>query len=69
MRLVAKTEAVLKAEAAAFSLPACDHDERAHGRATEALGHSAQAAAVAGRALSLEQSLSEAGAMLELDRD
>ena len=69
VRLFAKAEALLKAEAAAFSLPARDHYERAHARATEALGHSAQAAAVAGRALGLEQALAEAEAVLALDRD
>ncbi len=62
-------EALLKAEAAAFSLPARDHYERAYARATEALGDSAQAAASAGRALTLEQALAEAEAALDLDRD
>ena len=38
VRLFAKAEALLQAEAAAFSLPARDHYERAHGRAREALG-------------------------------
>ncbi|MCC2629279.1 MAG: hypothetical protein K0S14_2929 [Thermomicrobiales bacterium] len=69
VRLFAKAEALLKAEAAAFSLPARDHYERAHARATEALGDSAQAVAAAGRALTLEQALAEAEAVLELDRD
>ena len=55
--------------AAAFSLPARDHYERAHARATEALGGSAQAVAAAGRALTLEQALAEAEAVLALDRD
>jgi tetratricopeptide (TPR) repeat protein len=68
-RLFAKAEAVLEAEAAAFSLPARDHYERAHDRAREALGNSAQAAAAAGRALSFEQALTEAEAVLELGRD
>jgi hypothetical protein len=69
-RLFAKAEALLRAEAVAFSLPARDHYERAHARAGEALGAVAsQAAAVAGRALSLEQALAEAEAVLELDRD
>jgi predicted ATPase/class 3 adenylate cyclase len=67
VRLFAKAEALLKAEAAAFSLPARDHYERAYVRATEALGDSAQAAASAGRALTLEQALAEAA--LGLDRD
>jgi len=69
MRLFAKAEALLLAEAAAFSLPARDHYERAHARATEALGDAAQAVAAAGRALTLEQALSEAEAVLEQDRD
>ena len=52
-------------EAAAFSLPARDHYERAHARARETLGEAAyQATAVAGRALSLEQVLQEAEAVL-----
>src|ERR671919_1999423 len=70
VRLFAKAEALLKAEAAAFSLPARDHYERAHTRAREALGDAAyQAAAVAGRALTLEQALTEAEVVLELGRD
>jgi predicted ATPase/class 3 adenylate cyclase len=69
-RLFAKAEALLKAEAAAFSLPARDHYERAHTRAREELGDAAyQAVAVAGRALSLEQALAEAETVLELDRN
>jgi tetratricopeptide (TPR) repeat protein len=68
-RLFAKAEALLQAEAAAFSRPARDHYERAHARATEALGDSARAVAAAGRALTLEQALAEAEAVLELDRD
>ena len=69
-RLFAKAEALLTAEAAAFSLPARDHYERAHARARQALGDAAsQAAAVAGRALTLEQALAEAEAVLALDRD
>jgi predicted ATPase/DNA-binding XRE family transcriptional regulator len=68
-RLFAKADALLQTEAAAFSLPARDHYERAHARATEALGDSAQAVAAAGRALTLEQALAEAEAVLELDRD
>jgi predicted ATPase/class 3 adenylate cyclase len=68
-RLFAKAEALLTAEAAAFSLPARDHYERAHTRATEALGKSAEVVAGAGRALTLEQALEEAEALLELDRD
>ena len=67
-RLFAKAEAVLRAEAAAFSLPARDHYERAHARAREALGDANyQATAGAGRALTLEQALAEAEAVLELD--
>jgi predicted ATPase len=69
VRLFAKAEALLKAEAAAFSLPARDHYERAHARAREALGASAQEIAAAGQALTLEQALAEAEAVLELDRD
>ena len=38
VRLFAKAEALLQAEAAAFSLPARDHYERAHARARQALG-------------------------------
>jgi hypothetical protein len=69
-RLFAKAEALLKAEAAAFSLPARDHYEREHTRAREELGDAAyQAVAVAGRALSLEQALAEAETVLELDRN
>ena len=69
-RLFAKAEALLQAEAAAFSLPARDHYEEAHDRAREALGDAAsQAAAVAGRALSVEQALAEAEVVLELDRE
>jgi hypothetical protein len=65
VRLFAKAEALLQAEAAAFSLPARDHYERAHARAREALGDSVQAVAAAGRALSLEQALAEAEAVLD----
>jgi tetratricopeptide (TPR) repeat protein len=69
-RLFAKAEAVLKAEGAAFSLPARDHYERAHARARQELGDVAyQAAAVAGRALTLDQALAEAEAVLDPDRD
>jgi tetratricopeptide (TPR) repeat protein len=68
LRLFAKAEALLKTEAAAFSLPARDHYERAHGRAKEALGDSAQAVAAAARALTLEQALEEADAVLAPDR-
>jgi tetratricopeptide (TPR) repeat protein len=69
VHLFAKAEALLQAEAAAFSLPARDHYERAHARAREALGDAAYAVtAVAGRALALEQALAEAEAVLELDR-
>ena len=69
-RLFAKAEALLKAEAAAFSLPARDHYERAHARARQALGDDAyQATAGAGRALTLEQALAEAEAVLEWDRN
>jgi tetratricopeptide (TPR) repeat protein len=68
VRLFAHAEALLQAEAAAFTLPARDHYERAHVRAREALGDAAyQASAVAGRALTLEQALVEAETVLELD--
>jgi hypothetical protein len=60
---------LLKAEAATFSLPTCDHYEQAHARARQALGDAACAVtAVGGRALTLEQALAEAEAVLELDR-
>jgi tetratricopeptide (TPR) repeat protein len=68
-RLFAKAEALLKAEAAAFSLPARDHYDRAHARARQSLGDDAYQVAAAGRALTLEQALAEAEAVLELDRD
>ncbi len=70
LRLFAKAEALLKAEAAAFSLPARDHYERAHARARETLGEEDyQAAAAAGRALTVEQALAEAEAVLEREHD
>jgi predicted ATPase/transcriptional regulator with XRE-family HTH domain len=69
VRLFTQAETLAQTEAAAFSLPARDHYERAHARATEALGDSAQAVAAAGRALTLKQALAEAEAVLELDRD
>jgi predicted ATPase/class 3 adenylate cyclase len=68
-RLFAKAEALLQAEAAAFSLPARDHYQRAHARAMEALGDAAPAVAAAGRVLTLEQALAEAESMLERDRN
>jgi predicted ATPase/DNA-binding XRE family transcriptional regulator len=69
-RLFAKAEALAQTEAAAFSLPARDHYERAHARTRQELGDVAyQAATVAGRALTLEQALAEAEAVLEMDRD
>jgi tetratricopeptide (TPR) repeat protein len=68
-RLFAAAEAHLQAEGAAFTLPAREHYERAHHRAREALGAAAAPVAVAGRALSLEQALTEAEEVLELDRD
>jgi hypothetical protein len=64
VRLFAKAEALLKAEAAAFSLPARDHYERAHARARQALSDDAYHAAAAGRTLTLEQALVEAEAVL-----
>jgi predicted ATPase len=69
VRLFAKAEALLQAEAAALSLPARDHYERAHQRAREALGAASAAAAVAGRALTLEQALTEAEAVLAQDHE
>jgi hypothetical protein len=70
VRLFAKAEALAQTEAAAFSLPARDHYERAHARAREALGDATyQATAGAGRALTLEQVLAEAETVLELDRN
>jgi tetratricopeptide (TPR) repeat protein len=68
-RLFAKAEALAQTEAAAFSLPARDHYDRAHARARQALGDDAYQVAAAGRALTLEQALTEAEAVLELDRD
>jgi tetratricopeptide (TPR) repeat protein len=68
-RLFSQAEALLKAEGAAFSLPARDHYERGHARAREELGAAASAMAAAGRALSLEQALVEAEAVLIMDGD
>jgi predicted ATPase/class 3 adenylate cyclase len=69
-RLFTKAEALLKAEAAAFSLPARDHYERAHARARETLGEADyQAAAAAGRALTVEQALVETEALLQREHD
>jgi predicted ATPase/transcriptional regulator with XRE-family HTH domain len=68
-RLFAKAEALLQTEAAAFSLPARDHYEHAHGCAKEALGDVAYGVtSVAGRALSLEEALAEAEAVLEREQ-
>jgi tetratricopeptide (TPR) repeat protein len=64
VRLFAQAEALLKAEAAAFSLPARDHYERAHARARQALSDDAYHAAAAGRMLTLEQALVEAETVL-----
>ncbi|HZG67991.1 MAG TPA: hypothetical protein VEZ12_14695, partial [Herpetosiphonaceae bacterium] len=69
VRLFAKAEALLTAEAAAFSLPAREHYEQAYARATEALGGTAQEVAAAGRALTLEQALVEATAVLAVGRN
>ena len=69
-RLFAKAEALLQTEAAAFSLPARNHYERAHGPARQVLGNAAyQAAVLAGPALPVEQALAEAEAVLERDHD
>jgi predicted ATPase/DNA-binding XRE family transcriptional regulator len=67
-QLFAKAEALLQAEAAAFSLPARDHYERARVRVKDALGDAALAVAAAGRELTLEQALAEAEAVLGSDR-
>jgi predicted ATPase/DNA-binding XRE family transcriptional regulator len=67
VRLFAKAEALLQAEAGAFSLPARDHYDQAHARAAETLGDSAPPVAAAGRVLTLEQALAEAEMVLELD--
>ena len=68
-RLFSRAEALMRAEAVAFSLPARDHYERAHERTREALGDAAyQLATAAGRALTLEQALAEAEAVLALGR-
>jgi tetratricopeptide (TPR) repeat protein len=68
VRLFTKAEALLQAEAAAFSQPARDHYERAQARARQALSEAVyQAAAVAGRALTLEQALAEAETVLDCD--
>jgi tetratricopeptide (TPR) repeat protein len=69
VRLFAKAEALLTAEGAAFSLPARDHYEQARARATEALGAAASEMAAAGRALTLEQALTEAETVLQLNRN
>jgi tetratricopeptide (TPR) repeat protein len=68
-RLFAKAEALLDAEAAAFSLPARDHYERAYQRAREALGTADLAVTSAGRGLSLEDALAEAEEVLGRDDD
>jgi predicted ATPase/transcriptional regulator with XRE-family HTH domain len=69
VRLFAKAEALLQTEAAAFTLPARDHYERAYQRAMAALGADASTVVAAGRALSLEQALAEAETALERDHD
>jgi predicted ATPase/class 3 adenylate cyclase len=69
VRLFAKAKALAQSEAAAFSLPARDHYERAYARATEALGAASSEVAAAGRELALEQALAEAEAVLTLGRD
>ena len=67
VRLFAKAEALLQAEAAAFSLAARDHYERAHDLARQALGDDYPVGVVAGQALILEEALAEAEAVLEPD--
>jgi predicted ATPase/transcriptional regulator with XRE-family HTH domain len=67
-RLFAGAEALLEAEAAAFSLPARDHYEQASARVTAALGDAASAVATVGRELTLEQALMEAEAVLQWER-
>jgi len=70
VRLFAKAEALLTAEAAVFSLPSREHYEAARARAREALGDAAyQAAVVAGQALTVEHALAEAEVVLERDRN
>ena len=69
VRVFAKAEALAQTEGAAFSLPARDHYERSHHQAREALGAATSEVAAAGRALTLEQALVEAEAVLEMDRD
>jgi hypothetical protein len=64
-RLFAKAEALLQGEAAAFSLPAREHYEQAHARATDALGDAALAVAAAGRALTLVEALAEAESVVQ----
>jgi hypothetical protein len=57
---------LLQAEAAAFSLPARNHYERAHDGALEARGDDVyQAAAIAGIALTLERSLAAAETVMQ----
>lgn len=63
-RLFANAEALLHDEGAAFSLPAREHYERARNRARDALGADAAEVAATGRALTLDQALSEAEAVL-----
>jgi predicted ATPase/DNA-binding XRE family transcriptional regulator len=68
VRLFAKAETLLQNEAAAFTLPAREHYERAQARGRQALGEVAsQATADAGRALTLEQALDVAEEVLSLD--
>ena len=70
VRLFAKAEALLTTEAAAFSLPARDHYEQAYARARQALDDAAsQAAAIAGPALTVEQALAAATAVLAVGRN
>jgi hypothetical protein len=64
-RLFAKAEALLQVEAAAFTLPAREHYEQAHARATDALGDAALAVAAAGRALTLVEALAEAESVVQ----
>jgi multidrug resistance efflux pump len=66
-RLFARAETLAQTEGAAFSLPAREHYERARDQARAALGAAASEVTAAGRALTLEQALAEAEAVLALD--
>jgi tetratricopeptide (TPR) repeat protein len=67
-RLIAKAESLAQVEGAAFSLPARAHYEQAQARATEALADAAREVAAAGRALTFDQALAEAEAVVARER-